>query len=166
MTTPPKIPCQACKAKWEWYQVLPYCESRVNDGAKMEGEASFAYLSSSPCVGDGVLWCSRTLSYRNDTILIIGVILANPVPMNASAVLRVNEVICHMNCNCVAPVCKQSRPRNGARVVSWIERLRNLLAAYPFTAIAERETPSGATVTSSRVSQYSRVTPVLGTSVI
>jgi hypothetical protein len=101
--------------------VLPYCKSRVNNRAEIEEEAIGVYLSSSPCIGDGVLWCSRTLSYRNDTILIVGVILANPVPMNASAVLRVKEVVRHMNCNCVAPVCKQSRPRNGARIVSWIE---------------------------------------------
>jgi len=37
---------------------------------------------------------------------------------------------------------------------------------YPLTAIAERETPSGATITSSRVSQYSLVTPVSGASAL
>lgn len=36
----------------------------------------------------------------------------------------------------------------------------------PLTAIAERETPSGDTVTSVSSSQYSRVTPVSGASIL
>jgi hypothetical protein len=70
---------------------------------------------------------------------------------------------------CTVTVSPQSANRVGpGMVLKDRQRAQNqeCPAAYPFTAIAERDTPSGATVTSSRVSQYSLVTPVSGTSVV
>lgn len=120
-------------------------------------------LSCSPSVCDSVPGSSRALRYRDNTILIIGVILSNTVPMNASAVSRIDQVVCHMDSNGVAPICEQRWAGNRAGVILDKHANRDD-KIYPLTAIAERETPSGATVASSRVSQYSLVAPVLGTS--
>lgn len=77
--------------------------------------SAITYLSCSPCVCDGVLWSSRTLSDRDDTILIIGVVLSDAMPVDAGTILGVDQVVSNVYCDCVTPVCEQSRPRDGAK---------------------------------------------------
>lgn len=144
--------------------MLPYCGKNDQLQLLSHTETAFTCLSCSPCVRDGVLRCGRTLGNRDNTILVIGVVLTDAVPVDAGPILRVDQVVRHMHCDCVTPVCEQSWARNGAGSCQHAPG-REYIVTNPFTAIAERETPSGATVTSSRVNQYSLVTPVSGTSV-
>lgn len=86
------------------------------------------------------------------------------MPVYAGAVSGVDQVVCYVYCDYVAPVCKQSRSWNSAKA-GQLDQTGGYTVANPLTAIAVRVTPSGATVTSSSVNQYSLVTPVSGTSV-
>lgn len=70
-----------------------------------------------------------------------------------------------MNGDCVAPVCEDGGSRDSAVRLS-VRTSQKMRFIYPLTAIAERETPSGAIVTSSSVSQYSLVIPVSGASIV
>lgn len=144
--------------------MLPYCGKNGQLHLVSHTEYAVTCLSCSPCVRDGVLWCGRALGNRDDTILVIGVVLTDAVPVYAGPILRVDQIVRHMHCDCVTPVCEQSWARNGAGSCQRAPG-REYIATNPLTAIAERETPSGATVTSSSVNQYSLVTPVSGTSV-
>ena len=67
-----------------------------------------------PCVRYGIFGSRGTLSDRNDTILVIGVVLADTVPVNTGTVLRVDEVVRYVNSDCITPVCKEGRSRNSA----------------------------------------------------
>lgn len=138
---------------------LPRLESKVGM------IPSRAVLQSSPSVRHSVFGGSGTLCNGHNTILVVGVVLANAMPMNAGSIIGVDQVVRHMYRDCIAPVCKQSRSGDGTKDRQLIQTQR-CVPTHPFTAIAERETPSGAIVTSSRVSQYSLVTPVSGASVV
>lgn len=72
------------------------CKVRMIPGASV--------LYCSPRVSDSVLGSSWALSDRDHTVLVVGVILADTMPMNASAVLGIDQVVCYMNSDGIAPI--------------------------------------------------------------
>ena len=64
-------------------------------------------LSCSPGIGDGLSGCSRTLSDGSNTVMLVGVVLANTVEMKTGSV--VCKTVVESYCDSVTPIGKESR---------------------------------------------------------
>lgn len=90
---------------------------------------SRAILRCLPSVRYSIFRGCGTLSDRDDTILIVGIVLTNAVPVNTSAILRVDQVVRNMNSDCITPVREDCWSRNSAVLLS--ARLKNTVYVYP-----------------------------------
>lgn len=71
-------------------------------------------LQSSPGVGDGVIGGRGALSDGADAVVLVGVVLANAVEVNAGTVVGSRQRVGDVNDDGITPVGEDGRARNGA----------------------------------------------------